>query len=122
MACRIFASGLFTYIPRVFVSLVFFLPVTGSLEAAFSILALRDGVVPHTLNLATPDPTFGFTMVKGAPVGGGCVCVRAPGMMCILRLVLLLWVVLVCVRAPRDGWCVWFCSFSRKGQPPSLAD
>ncbi|CAB1104920.1 unnamed protein product [Ectocarpus sp. CCAP 1310/34] len=43
------------------------LGAAGSLEAAFSILALRDGVVPHTLNLATPDPTFGFTMVKGAP-------------------------------------------------------
>eukprot|EP00752_Nemacystus_decipiens_P007358 g6580.t1 len=46
------------------------LGAAGSLEAAFSLLALRDGIVPHTLNLATPDPAFGFTMVKDAPVSG----------------------------------------------------
>lgn len=40
----------------------------GSLEAAFSILSVRDSIVPHTLNLATPDPAFGFTLVKDAPV------------------------------------------------------
>lgn len=46
------------------------LNLAGSLEAAFSILALRDGVVPHTLNLATPEPACGFTFVKTRPVGG----------------------------------------------------
>lgn len=45
------------------------LNLAGSLEAAFSVLALRDGVVPHTLNLATPEPACGFTFVKTRPVG-----------------------------------------------------
>ncbi|CAN0053797.1 unnamed protein product [Scytosiphon promiscuus] len=43
------------------------LGAAGSLEAAFSILAIRDGIVPHTLNLANPEPPFEFTMVKDAP-------------------------------------------------------
>ncbi|CAN0304020.1 unnamed protein product [Pylaiella littoralis] len=46
------------------------LGAAGSLEAAFSILAVRDGVVPHTLNLTKPEPAFEFTMVKGAPATG----------------------------------------------------
>ncbi|CAN0210423.1 unnamed protein product, partial [Hapterophycus canaliculatus] len=46
------------------------LGAAGSLEAAFSILAIRDGIVPHTLNLATPEPPFGFTMVRDAPARG----------------------------------------------------
>lgn len=44
------------------------LPVLGSLEAAFSILSLGDGLIPHTLNLATADPDFRFTLVKDTPV------------------------------------------------------
>ncbi|CAM9687779.1 unnamed protein product [Laminaria digitata] len=44
------------------------LGAAGSLEAAFSILAIRDGVVPHTLNLATPEPACGFTFVKTRPM------------------------------------------------------
>lgn len=44
------------------------LGAAGSLEAAFSILALRDGLVPHTLNLDTPDPVFHFAHAKDAPV------------------------------------------------------
>lgn len=49
---------------------------SGPLEAAFSILALRDGFIPHTLNLDVEDPEFGFTFVKDRPVGGwvgGCI-------------------------------------------------
>ena len=59
------------------VTLIYSMGYAGSLEAAFSILAIRDGVVPHTLNLATLDPAFGFTMVKDAPVSPSellCIC------------------------------------------------
>ena len=52
---------------------------TGSLEAAFSVLALRDGVAPHTVNLVNPDPQMVFTLVKDAPVGVASyvpVCIR----------------------------------------------
>ncbi|CAM9184221.1 unnamed protein product [Ascophyllum nodosum] len=45
------------------------LGAAGSLEAAFSVLALRDGVAPHTVNLVNPDPQMVFTLVKDAPVG-----------------------------------------------------
>lgn len=55
----------------------------GSLEAAFSILAVRDGVVPHTLNLAAPDPAFGFTMVKDSPVSPDAVTICATYVVCV---------------------------------------
>ncbi|MGH7128349.1 MAG: beta-ketoacyl-[acyl-carrier-protein] synthase family protein [Planctomycetaceae bacterium] len=37
----------------------------GTLELAGSILALREGVVPKTLNLATPDPQCPLSVVRG---------------------------------------------------------
>ncbi|KAG5185207.1 beta-ketoacyl synthase [Tribonema minus] len=43
------------------------LGAAGALEAAFSVLSLRDGVVPHTLNLENPDPQLGFEYVRGRP-------------------------------------------------------
>jgi 3-oxoacyl-[acyl-carrier-protein] synthase II len=30
---------------------------SGSAEAIFSLLAIRDGVIPPTINLTTPDPS-----------------------------------------------------------------
>jgi 3-oxoacyl-[acyl-carrier-protein] synthase II len=39
----------------------------GALEAAFAILAIRDGRVPQTLNLINPDPaSSAFSHIIGA--------------------------------------------------------
>ena len=59
--------------------------LAGSLEAAFSVLAIRDGMVPHTLNLATPEPACSFTFVKTRPVGVGVLgCDGAVRNICVL--------------------------------------
>ncbi|CAM9713806.1 unnamed protein product, partial [Choristocarpus tenellus] len=44
------------------------LGAAGSMEAAFTVLSIQNGIVPHTLNLETPEPDFGFTFVKKEPV------------------------------------------------------
>jgi 3-oxoacyl-[acyl-carrier-protein] synthase II len=44
------------------------LGAAGGLEAIFTILALRDQIVPATLNLADPDPAaVGVRLIRGAP-------------------------------------------------------
>ena len=37
----------------------------GSVEAAFCLLAMRDGAIPPTLNLQEPDPECGLDYVPG---------------------------------------------------------
>lgn len=39
----------------------------GAVEAILCILALRDGVLPPSLNLEEPDPDCAITLLKGAP-------------------------------------------------------
>jgi beta-ketoacyl ACP synthase len=39
----------------------------GALEAILTVLALRDGVIPPTLNYETPDPEIGLDVVAGEP-------------------------------------------------------
>jgi beta-ketoacyl ACP synthase len=39
----------------------------GALESALTILALRDGVIPPTLNYETPDPEIDLDVVAGEP-------------------------------------------------------
>jgi 3-oxoacyl-[acyl-carrier-protein] synthase II len=43
------------------------LGAAGALEAAFTALALHDGVLPHTLNLESPDPACDLDHVVGGP-------------------------------------------------------
>jgi 3-oxoacyl-[acyl-carrier-protein] synthase II len=43
------------------------LGAAGAVEAAFSILALREGLVPPTANLTTLDPDIDLDVVAGAP-------------------------------------------------------
>lgn len=77
----------------------------GALEATFSILALRDGVVPHTLNLKEPHPTFGFTLVRDQPVrGSSCMVPPVISPPCSSRVVLCLLMLCsnartICLRA-----------------------
>ncbi|MGE5191376.1 MAG: beta-ketoacyl-[acyl-carrier-protein] synthase family protein [Deltaproteobacteria bacterium] len=40
----------------------------GSLELAGSLLAVTQGMIPHTLNYRTPDPECGLNVVAGAPL------------------------------------------------------
>ncbi len=42
----------------------------GALEAALTVLTLRDGVIPPTLNYHTPDPTIDLDVVAGEPRPG----------------------------------------------------
>ena len=45
---------------------------TGALEAIFTILALRDGVAPPTINITTPDPDVPFRISgETQPLGSG---------------------------------------------------
>ena len=44
--------------------------LAGALEAAFAVLSIRDGVVPHTLNLSQPDTEAAFTHVMQQPAYG----------------------------------------------------
>ena len=46
------------------------LGATGAIEAVLTIQALRDGVVPPTLNLHTPDPDIDLDVVTGEPRRG----------------------------------------------------
>ncbi len=39
----------------------------GALESILTVLALRDGVIPPTLNYETPDPEIGLDVVAGEP-------------------------------------------------------
>ncbi|MCZ0727928.1 3-oxoacyl-ACP synthase KasA [Mycolicibacterium iranicum] len=39
----------------------------GALESALTVLALRDGVIPPTLNYVTPDPEIDLDVVAGEP-------------------------------------------------------
>ena len=39
----------------------------GALESALTVLALRDGVIPPTLNFETPDPEIDLDVVAGEP-------------------------------------------------------
>jgi len=39
----------------------------GALEAALTVLSLRDGVIPPTLNYETPDPEIDLDVVAGEP-------------------------------------------------------
>ncbi|MDD7815011.1 3-oxoacyl-ACP synthase KasA [Mycolicibacter sinensis] len=39
----------------------------GALESVLTVLSLRDGVIPPTLNYETPDPEIGLDVVAGAP-------------------------------------------------------
>ncbi|CAA0131737.1 3-oxoacyl-[acyl-carrier-protein] synthase 1 [Mycolicibacterium vanbaalenii] len=39
----------------------------GALESILTVLALRDGVIPPTLNFETPDPEIGLDVVAGEP-------------------------------------------------------
>jgi 3-oxoacyl-[acyl-carrier-protein] synthase II len=39
----------------------------GALEAVFSILSIRDGIVPHTLNYEVPDPELDLDYVPNLP-------------------------------------------------------
>jgi beta-ketoacyl ACP synthase len=39
----------------------------GALESALTVLALRDGVIPPTLNYETPDPEIDLDVVAGEP-------------------------------------------------------
>lgn len=43
------------------------LGAAGPVETAFTIMALRDGLIPQTANLITPDPAINVDLVKGAP-------------------------------------------------------
>ena len=43
----------------------------GALELAASLLALRNGVVPFTLNCDDPDPECGLNVVRGEPLAAG---------------------------------------------------
>ncbi len=40
----------------------------GAVEVGFCLLAMRDSVIPHTLNLREPDPDLGLNHVMGAPL------------------------------------------------------
>jgi len=42
----------------------------GAVEAILTVLALRDGLVPPTLNLRTPDPEIDLDVVAGEPRAG----------------------------------------------------
>ncbi|KOG85176.1 beta-ketoacyl-[acyl-carrier-protein] synthase family protein [Streptomyces varsoviensis] len=42
------------------------LGAAGALEAAYAVLALRDGIVPPTANLTDPDPDISVDLVAGA--------------------------------------------------------
>jgi 3-oxoacyl-[acyl-carrier-protein] synthase II len=42
------------------------LGAAGAIEAVASVLALARGFIPPTVNLRTPDPTFGLDFVPGA--------------------------------------------------------
>lgn len=42
----------------------------GALEAGLTVLALRDGVIPPTLNYETPDPEINLDVVAGQPRTG----------------------------------------------------
>ncbi len=42
----------------------------GALEAVLTVLALRDGVIPPTLNLENQDPEIDLDVVKGEPRSG----------------------------------------------------
>ena len=39
----------------------------GALESVLTVLALRDGVIPPTLNYETPDPEIELDVVAGEP-------------------------------------------------------
>ena len=39
----------------------------GALESVLTVLTLRDGVIPPTLNYATPDPEIDLDVVSGEP-------------------------------------------------------
>ena len=39
----------------------------GALESALTVLSLRDGVIPPTLNYETPDPEIDLDVVAGEP-------------------------------------------------------
>jgi 3-oxoacyl-(acyl-carrier-protein) synthase len=39
----------------------------GALESILTVLALRDGVIPPTLNYETPDPEIDLDVVAGEP-------------------------------------------------------
>jgi 3-oxoacyl-[acyl-carrier-protein] synthase II len=43
------------------------LGAAGAVEAAFAILALREGLVPPTAGLADQDPDIHLDVVQGAP-------------------------------------------------------
>ncbi len=42
----------------------------GALEAVLTVLTLRDGVIPPTLNLENQDPEIDLDVVKGEPRSG----------------------------------------------------
>jgi 3-oxoacyl-[acyl-carrier-protein] synthase II len=42
---------------------------SGSLELAGSLLGLREGIIPATLNYETPDPECPLNVVHGEPLG-----------------------------------------------------
>ncbi len=39
----------------------------GALDAVFTTLSIRDSIVPHTLNLNSPEPEAGFTFIRNSP-------------------------------------------------------
>jgi 3-oxoacyl-[acyl-carrier-protein] synthase II/beta-ketoacyl ACP synthase len=43
------------------------LGAAGAVEAVLTVQALRDGVVPPTLNLKDPDPAIDLDVVAGGP-------------------------------------------------------
>jgi beta-ketoacyl ACP synthase len=42
----------------------------GALESVLTVLSLRDGVIPPTLNYETPDPEIALDVVAGEPRSG----------------------------------------------------
>jgi beta-ketoacyl ACP synthase len=46
----------------------------GALESALTVLTLRDGVIPPTLNYETPDPEIALDVVAGEPRYGEFRC------------------------------------------------
>ncbi len=46
------------------------LGAAGAIEAVLTVQALRDGIIPPTLNLSEPDPEIDLDIVAGAPRRG----------------------------------------------------
>lgn len=48
------------------------LGAAGALEAAFTLIALREGLLPETVNLESPEPSFSLAFIRGAPLLRRC--------------------------------------------------